>query len=211
MSIRAALRQFLVDRLGPIIEPRFHAYKAPLMIQGYGSSRRTRYSDTAYFYHRDRISIADNVFIWHFSILDGTGGIEIGEGVQIGAGCYILTHSSHVSIRLYGRHYRDVAEEDKIGYKVAPVSIGKYSFLSAGVQMLPGSSLGIGCLALPGAVITKVFPDFSIVGGNPARRTGDSRDYDREHLEAHPELRGFYEEWAGMAIGAAIVGSGRGE
>lgn len=199
------MRQFLVNRLGPIIEPRFLAYKAPGMVHGYKRPDgvylpRTRYSDTVYWYHRERIDIADNVFIWHHSILDGTGGIEIGEGSQIGAWCGIFTHSSHIAIRLYGRHYRDVAEEDKKGYKVAPVRIGNYSFLSAGVQMLPGASLGMGCLAMPYAVVNGQFPDFSVLGGNPARRIADSRDYDREFLENDPQLQGYYSEWAGEAM-----------
>ena len=60
------------------------------MVYGYHASsgefrKRTRVSDTTYLNHPERISIGDNVFVWHYSILDGIGGLEIGEGSQIGA------------------------------------------------------------------------------------------------------------------------------
>ena len=42
-------------------------------------------------------------------------------------------------------------------------------FIGDGVTMLAGSNLETGCIAGAGAIITKSFPPFSIVAGNPAR------------------------------------------
>jgi len=84
------------------LESEIRKYKAPRMVWGYKDStgewrKRTRISDTVFFYHPERITIADNVFVWHYSIIDGTGGLKIGEGSQIGAWVGIFTHSSHIA------------------------------------------------------------------------------------------------------------------
>ncbi|MBC7228953.1 MAG: acyltransferase [Actinobacteria bacterium] len=171
----------------------------PRMIWGYqdasGQFRpRTRISNTAYFYHPERISIADNVFIWHYTILDGTGGLTIGEGTQIGAWVGIFTHSSHIAIRLYGDHYQEVPEAQKKGYLIAPIRIGRYVFIGAGSKILPGVDIGDGVLISADSVVKNNIDDFAIVAGNPAKVIGDTRNLDTKHLD-DPQIRQWYDEW----------------
>lgn len=178
---------------------------APRMLYGYldsGGEYRalTRISDTVYFNHPDKIEIGDNVFIGHYSILDGTGGLEIGEGAQLAAWIGVYTHSSHIAIRLYGRHYQEVPEADKKGYLIAPVSIGRYSFIGAGSIILPGVTIGNGALVSAGSVVKKNVGDFEFVGGNPARVLGKTKVLDAKYLP-DPTLRKWYEEWDGTANG----------
>ena len=173
--------------------------KAPKMLWGYldssGSLRpRTRISDTVFFYHPERIRIADNVFVWHYTILDGTGFLEIEEGAQIGAWVGIFTHSSHIAIRLYGSHYSEVPEVDKKGYPINRVKIGRYAFIGAGSKILPGVSVGRGALVAAGAIVSKDVSDYQIVSGNPAIEIGDTRKLDAKYLK-DAQLRGWYEEW----------------
>lgn len=175
------------------------ALKAPTMIWGYLDSsgvyqKRTRVSDTVYMTHKDRISIADNVFVWHYTILDGTGGLEIGEGTQVGAWVGIFTHSSHISIRLYGNHYQEIPETKKKGYKISPVKIGKYVFVGAGAKVLPGSEIGDGVLVSSGAFVSGKIENFQIVSGNPAKVIGDTRKLDARFLK-DPQLAEWYHEW----------------
>jgi hypothetical protein len=40
-----------------------------------------------------------------------------------------------------------------------------------------------------------VFPDYSIIAGNPAKIVGDTRTKDTEILNSHPELKKYYDEW----------------
>jgi acetyltransferase-like isoleucine patch superfamily enzyme len=174
-------------------------YKAPRMIRGFKDSRgtrrpRTRISDTVFFYHPEKIEIDDNVFIWHYTILDGTAGIKIGEGTQIGAWVGIFTHSSHIAIRIYGNHYQEVSESEKKGYPTAPVKIGKYVFVGAGAKILPGVMLGDGSLIAAGSIVTKDVGDFEIVSGNPAKVIGDTRGLDQKYLE-DPQVYEWYTEW----------------
>jgi len=173
--------------------------KAPRMLWGYqdqsGSWRsRTRISDTVFFYHPERISVADNVFVWHYTILDGTGFLEIDEGVQIGAWVGVFTHSSHIAIRLYGNHYSEVPESEKRGYPINKVKIGRYAFIGAGAKVLPGVSIGRGALVAAGSIVSREVGDFQIVSGNPAVVMGDTRKLDAKYL-ADPQIRVWYEEW----------------
>jgi len=173
--------------------------KAPRMVWGYRDSTgvwrpRTRISDTVFMYHPERIRIRDNVFVWHYTILDGTGELEIGEGSQIGAWVGIFTHSSHIAIRIYGNHYQEVPEQQKKGYPVSSVKIGKYVFIGAGAKILPGVTIGNGALVAAGSIVSKDVGEFEIVSGNPAEVIGDTKRLDKRYLK-YPQLMEWYNEW----------------
>ncbi|MFZ6759382.1 acyltransferase [Undibacterium sp. Ji50W] len=190
-----SLRIFLREK----ITQAWRRLKAPRMIWGYrnfdGSFQElTRISDTVVLKHPEKITIGDNVFVGHHSILDGTGGLEIGEGCQVGFWCGLFTHSSHCAIRLYGRHYQDIPEYEKVAYDIAPVSIGKYVFIGAGCIILPGTQIGDGALVSAGALVAGSFEAFAIISGSPAKKVGDTRTLDKRHLR-DPQLLEWYEEW----------------
>lgn len=157
----------------------------------------TRVSNTSFCFAPEKLQVADHVFVGHFSVLDATYGLTIGEGTQIGFFTGIFTHSSHVAIRLYGRAYVDTP--DKQAYFTAPVSIGPYCFIGAHATLLPGTTLGRGCLVSAYSLVSGSFDDFSIIAGNPAKKVGDTRRLDAPHLKRHPELRAHYAAWAGEA------------
>jgi acetyltransferase-like isoleucine patch superfamily enzyme len=191
----SSLRRYIRDRL----QDKQRAEKTPKMLWGYrdstgGWQARTRISDTVSFYRRENIHIADNVFIGHFSILDGTNDLVIEEGVQLAGWNGLYTHSSHVAIRLYGNHYQDIPESHKIGYKTGKISIGRYTFVGAGAKIFSGVSVGRGVLISANSVVTRSVEDFQIVSGNPAEVIGDTRDLDAKYL-ADLQLREWYEEW----------------
>jgi len=173
--------------------------KTPRMVWGYKDSTgewraRTRISDTVFMYHPERIKIEDNVFVWHYTILDGTGGLEIGEGSQIGAWVGIFTHSSHIAIRIYGNHYQEIPEQEKKGYTIKDVTVGKYVFIGAGSRIFPGVTIGNGALVAAGSIVTKNVNDFEIVSGNPAEVIGDTKKLDKRYLK-DPQLMEWYNEW----------------
>lgn len=170
----------------------------PFMVYGYADRRSgafrklTRISSTATLTHKDKIAMGDQVWVWHHSIIDGSGGVEIGDGVQIGAWCGIFSHSSHISIRLLGEHYIHHTQDDRAGYIRAPVSIGSYTFLGAKALVMPGAKIGRGCLIAPGAVVSGAIPDFAIAKGDPAKVVGDVRDMDRRFLRGGKHLDTYF-------------------
>jgi acetyltransferase-like isoleucine patch superfamily enzyme len=140
------------------------------------------------------LNLADNLFIGHYNFIEASHGISIEEGVQITNYCSILTHSSHISIRLYGKNY--LGKKDPIGYKIGPVKIGQFTFVGPHVTIMPRTSIGKGSLVAAYAYVKGDFPDFSIIAGNPAKVIGDTRTMDKPFLDAHPELQLYYTEWA---------------
>lgn len=175
------------------------ASKAPKMLWGYSDSTgewrtRTRISDTVSFYRRENIHIADNVFIGHYCILDGTDDLEIREGAQLAGFNGVYTHSSHIAIRLYGDHYQDIPEMQKSAYRVGKVFIGRYVFVGAGAKIYSGVCIGKGSLISANSVVTRNVKDFQIVSGNPAVAIGDTRELDAKYLK-DPQVRKWYDEW----------------
>ena len=194
MNWKPSLWKFIPASLMDVFQKRkngvMRRLKAPRMLWGFENPSgeycpRTRISDTVFFYHPESIKISDNVFVWHYTILDGTG---------IGAWVGIFTHSSHFAIRLYGRHYQEVPESEKKGYPVAPVRIGKYVFVGAGSKILPGVSLGDGALISAGSLVNRDVRDFDVVAGNPAKVVGTTKSLDSGYLK-DPQLLGWYNEW----------------
>lgn len=173
--------------------------KSPKMLWGYLDSSgnwnpRTRISDSTFIYCPDQIKIEDNVYIGHFTILDGTGGIEIGEGTQISSWAGVYSHSSHIAIRLYGKHYYEVPEDKKRGFRIAPVKLGRYVFVGVGAIVLSGVTVGDGALVAPRSIVRGNVDPFAVVSGDPAEVVGDTRDIDRKYLD-DPQIKSWYEEW----------------
>lgn len=172
----------------------------PFMIYGYYDKSKkkfqkfTRISSTAVLSDNKKISIGDHCWIWHHSILDGSNGISIGEGVQIGAWVGIFTHSSHIAIRLHGRNYLKVDKHERVGYIRGAVSIGDYTFIGAGAKILPGVKIGKGCVISAGAMVTKNVPDYSIAAGNPAKVIGSTMDLDKKFLDAESIKEQYFDQ-----------------
>ncbi len=178
--------------LGPIIsilQNLFSIFHKPFMVYGFfdrsifNYKRSVRISSTAKLMNKSKIKIEDGVWIWHYSIVDGSNGITIKEGSQIGAWVGLFTHSSHVSIRLYGKEYIKIPSNVRKGYVRKSIEIGEYCFVGAGSYILPGVKLGKGCIVSAGSVVTKNAPEYSILSGNPAEVIGSSYNLDRRFLK----------------------------
>ena len=152
----------------------------------------TRISSHTFIDHPSSLSLAQGVYIGHFNVVEASHGLTIEEGVQITTHCVITTHSSHQSIRLYGASY---AGKEMIGYVKGSVTVGKYSFIGPHSTVMPGTIIGKGSLVHAYSYVRGEFPDFSIIGGNPAKVLGDTRTIDRALLEQYPELNSLYNEW----------------
>jgi acetyltransferase-like isoleucine patch superfamily enzyme len=156
----------------------------------------TRISPSTCIEHEDRLHLADHVYIGPFNLIEASGGITLGEGVQVTSHCSIITHSSHRSMRLLGRAYAQT-QKARPGWIEGPVVIGAYSFIGPHSLIEAGTQLGRGTLVCAGSVVRGEFPDFAVLQGNPAQVVGDTRRTDEALLARHPETRAHYDAWAG--------------
>jgi acetyltransferase-like isoleucine patch superfamily enzyme len=137
-------------------------------------------------FHPETITIADNVYVGHQTILKGyhentmrigpdswigqqsflhsAGGIEIGSTVGIGPGVKIIT-STHATTAMPAP-----IMDGKIAF--GPVRIGEGCDIGVGAIILPGVTLGPGVQVGAGAVVTRDVPPGQVVAGTPARSIG---------------------------------------
>lgn len=151
------------------------------------------------------LDIGDHVYIGPCNLIDASGGLGIGEGVQITSHCAVLTHSSHRSLRVAGRRYWGDAEPP--AFIRRPTHIGAYSFIGAHSVVMPGSRIGRGAIVRAFSYVSADVADFAIVAGQPAVVVGDTRHADEAWLAAHPEHRADYEAWAKAGLSGGEHGA----
>jgi acetyltransferase-like isoleucine patch superfamily enzyme len=174
-------------------------FASPRMLYGWRRGdgvwlAHTRISSATQVESPETLDIADHVYVGPFNLVDASGGLSIGEGCQITTHCALLTHSSHIALRLTGRRY--FGHPEPTGFRRAPTSIGAYSFIGAHSVVMPGSRIGRGAIVRAFSYVDGEVPDFAIVAGQPALPIGDTRRVDAAWLERHPECRADYEAWA---------------
>ena len=90
------------------------------------------------------------------------GPVTIGKGVLMGPKVVIFT-DGHAFDRT------DIPIGQQGMTKPEPVSIGDDCWLGRRVMVMPGVTIGDGCVIAAGAVVTKDIPPYSVAGGVPAR------------------------------------------
>ncbi|MGC6432935.1 MAG: acyltransferase [Crocinitomicaceae bacterium] len=191
--IKTFLKKILSNRLRKRL-----ALNEPQMIYGYKipgqDFHSTRVSNSTVIVNKENLKLGNHVFIGHYNFIESSNGITIKDGTQITNYISILSHSSHISIRLYGENYQK--HDDLVGYKKGKVEIGEYTFIGPHSTILPNSKVGKGSLIKPYTLVKGVYPPFSIIEGNPGIVVGSTKDIDKKYLESNPELKVFYNQWA---------------
>jgi acetyltransferase-like isoleucine patch superfamily enzyme len=174
-TIRALLRRVCYCR-GPII--------AKLRNPRTRFGKNCTVAATAIFYRGGDIIFGDHCLIGHgvllmpgtgdgviqfgsestihpYSIIAGTGGVYIGNGVRIAGHAVIMSHNHNfdrVDIPIWQQ-----------GITCAPIHIEDDVWLGARVTVLPGVRIGTGAVIGAGAVVTEDIPARAIAVGIPAR------------------------------------------
>lgn len=155
--------------------------------------KRCRIASTAVITDKNSLQLEDNVWINHYVRIDASGGVKIGEGCQIGYGSCILSHSTHNSIRLMGYHFMEYNAKDRAGYIAKQTTIGRYTFVGGGSYIMPGVTVGKGCVIGVNSVVTHDIPNYSVAIGSPAKIVGSTKTIDKE-FKSHPMAKEFYYE-----------------
>lgn len=109
-----------------------------------------------YIMNLNKVKIGENSHINRGCLLDGRGGITIGQNVSVSHNVNILT----------GSH--DMNSPGFMGVFL-PVTIDDYAWISAGSTILQGVHIGKGAVVAAGAVVVKDVAPYDVVGGVPAK------------------------------------------
>lgn len=113
------------------------------------------------------LSIGHRSTIHSFALINGD--ISIGSDCLIGPRVTILS-GSHIALTTDLIRLQDESHFKNHGqYPSQPVCIGNDCWLGANAVILPGVSLGTGCVVGANAVVTRSFPEYSVIAGVPAR------------------------------------------
>jgi len=107
------------------------------------------------------IRIGHNVGIGEYAYLGGAGGLTIGDDCIIGQ--YFSCHPENHN---FGAMDLPIRHQ---GVSRAGIALGKDCWVGAKVTLLDGVRIGNHSVIAAGAVVTRSFPAYSVLGGVPAR------------------------------------------
>jgi maltose O-acetyltransferase len=108
---------------------------------------------------RDGLTIGARSRINRDCSLDARGSIRIGDDVSVSPEVFVLSASHGV-------------DDPEFRVETAPVVIEDNVWIGTRAMVLPGVTLGRGCVVCAGAVVTRDVAPLTIVGGVPARPLG---------------------------------------
>lgn len=166
------LRSKLLDR-------RIRIIRRPFILRGrkfvdFGKNLTTGYWCRFEVFPQDnnpriRLKFGDNVQVNDFVHICAMDSVEIGDGSMFASHVYISDNSHGV----YGggnfTHSSPEIAPDHRQYITSPVRIGKNCWLGEGVIVMPGVTIGNGCVIGAHSVVTKDIPEDCIAVGAPAR------------------------------------------
>jgi len=107
------------------------------------------------------VSVGKNCWIGMFTILDGSGGLTIGDNCTISASVHIYSHDN-LKATLSGH----------LPIEREPVEVGSYSYIAPHSVISKGVRLGHHSVVAAHSFVNKSFPDNAIIAGVPAKQIG---------------------------------------
>lgn len=167
MNQRDARPRWYIRMLAPLYQKRGRGSKI------YGSVRM----DTPPY---RRFTIGRDSVIESFSCINNAvGDVVIGDKTRIGLHCTIIgpvTIGNNVNlaqgivVTALNHNFTDCTKRiDEQGISTKEVTIGNDVWIGANATILPGVTIGRHSVVAAGSVVTKDVPDYTVVGGVPAR------------------------------------------
>lgn len=108
------------------------------------------------------VKVGANTWIGPFTILDGTGGLSIGDNCSISAGVHIYSHNT----------VKWAVSGGKMSYEYSKVTIEDCCFIGPQSIISAGVNIGKHTVIAANSFVNCNIPEFSIVAGNPATIIG---------------------------------------
>ena len=111
------------------------------------------------------VKVGNNTWVGPFTVLDGTGGLEIGDNCSISAGVQIYTHDT-VKWAISGG--REPVER-------SPVRVGSNTYIGPDVVISKGVAIGHQCVIGAKSFVNCDIADGKKAWGTPAEIIGESK------------------------------------
>lgn len=105
------------------------------------------------------VNVGRNVWIGPFTVLDGSGGLVIGDNCSISAGVQIYTHDT----------VKWATSGGSAPVERAPVTIGSRCYIGPNAIISKGVTIGEGCVIGANSLVTTDIPSGMKAWGTPAR------------------------------------------
>lgn len=122
---------------------------------GFGAKTSIYDSSTVF----GEVSVGENTWIGPFTVLDGTGGLTIGDYCSISTGVQIYSHDT----------VKWATSGGKDPYEYEPTKIGDNSYIGPNTIISKGVVLGKGTIVGANSFVNKSFAAGSKIAGNPAK------------------------------------------
>jgi acetyltransferase-like isoleucine patch superfamily enzyme len=122
------------------------------------------------------VAVGKNTWVGPYTIIDGSGGLSIGDNCTIAAGVHIYTHDN-VGQTLTG---------GQLPIQREAVAIGNCSYIGPNAILGKGITIGSHCIVGANSFVNASVSDYLVVAGSPAKVIG------RVHLtDAHYSIEYF--------------------
>jgi acetyltransferase-like isoleucine patch superfamily enzyme len=137
-----------------------------LVFDRWERAKRLGFGEGASIYHNAYVmfdvKVGKGTWVGPFTMLDGRGGIEIGDWCSISTGVHVYTHDT-VKWALSG---------GKAEPEVGPVRIGDCTYVGSQSVVLHGVTIGDHCVIGAQSLVNSDIEPYSIAFGVPARVRG---------------------------------------
>lgn len=174
LELAASLYAERWDRQIPSLDVLFDRWAAGSAL---GFGERSNISHLSYVI--GDVKVGRGTFVGPFTVLDGGGGLTIGDFCSIAAGVHVYSHDT-IGRALSG--YRMEASR-------APTRIGSACFIGPHSVVAKGVTIGDHCFVGANSVVTADVPSYTAVQGNPARVIGRVEVSDDGRVQIVPVQR----------------------
>jgi acetyltransferase-like isoleucine patch superfamily enzyme len=118
------------------------------------------------------VKIGSRCHVGGGTVISVASSVEIEDDVMVAFDSLIMDHDSHsldFEQRQHAVHDWMAGSFTWEGVSIAPVLIKSKSWVGARAIILRGVTIGEGSIVAAGSVVTRSVPDWTLVGGNPAR------------------------------------------
>lgn len=137
-----------------------------LMFDRWERAKNLHFGEGTSIYHNSYVygdvKIGHHTWVGPYTLLDGSGGLEIGDYCSVSAGVLIYTHDN-VKWTLSG---------GKAEHERAAVSIGNCTYIGSQTVIAKGVTIGEHCVIGACAFVNCSIPPYSVAVGAPCRVVG---------------------------------------